>query len=131
MQWIRRTADRSRTGRPRSLLTLVALFALLLQAFEVQTHVHAYGVAPAPVAGASSVAHHQANEPHASLPHPQLLCVVCQALAAAGGAVVPAGGTLTTAVAIAREAAAIVAPDAPRVLAHAWQSRAPPASSLS
>lgn len=127
MLGIRRTADRPRTGRPRPLLTLVALFALLLQAFEVQTHVHAYGAQPAITAAADS-AHAQPSGQHASLQHQQLLCAVCQSLAAAGAAVVPARTTLATGPAIAREAAAIFLPDAPRAPAHAWRSRAPPIS---
>jgi len=127
MVGIRRTADLPRTGRQRPMLTFVALFALLLQAFEVQTHVHAYGAQPA-VAAAADSAHAPPSGQRASLQHRQLLCAVCQSLAATGAAVVPARTTLAMGPAIAREAAAIFLPDAPRALTHVWRSRAPPIS---
>lgn len=127
MQGISRSADRSRTGRRRPLPTLAALFAVLLQAFAVQTHVHVYTpLSAAAFVQASGGDAHAQHGDHASLTHAQTLCAVCQTLAASGAATLPPSANLTTAPAIAREAAAITPPDAPRVLAHSWQSRAPP-----
>lgn len=128
MQRISRTAERSRTGRHRPLVTLAALFAILLQAFAIQTHVHIYTPfsAPALVQAGGEDAH--AHGAHASLAHGQVLCAICQALAASGTAVLPPDANLTETPAIAREAAAIVLPDAPRAQTHSWRSRAPPIS---
>lgn len=129
MKGIRRSAHRSsarRTGA-RTLFTLAALLAVFLQAFAVQTHVHAYGMASASVltqaAGESEAAD---DTDHTSATHHQTACVICQALASSGRALLPDAPVIALVAGLTSEAAAIDIRQAPRVLAHAWQSRAPP-----
>lgn len=125
----RRSAHRSPAGRngARTLFTLAALLAVFLQAFAVQTHVHAYGFASAPVvAQASDNGEASDDTAHASLAHEQTLCVICQALASSGRALVPEVPAIALVASATSQLAAIEIRDAPRAIAHAWQSRAPP-----
>ena len=111
----------------RSAFALTALFAVLLQAFVVQTHIHA-PVAPigagieriaegstAPIASVSAPDEHQA-----------FACVVCQTLASGVSAILtqPVSGLITAEA--TSEAATYTLPRAPPIASHSWQSRAPP-----
>jgi hypothetical protein len=124
----RRSAHRYPAGRngARTLFTLAALLAVFLQAFAVQTHVHAYGFASAPITAQASDNGASDDTAHASLAHEQTLCVVCQALASSGRALVPEAPVIALVASTTSEVAAIEIRDAPRAIAHAWQSRAPP-----
>jgi hypothetical protein len=125
----RRSAHRSRARRKgvRTLFTLAALFAVFLQALAVQTHVHAYGFASAPIAAQVSGGNDALDDSaHASVAHAQTLCVICQALASSGRALVPEAPVIAFVASATSAVAAIEIRDAPRAIAHAWQSRAPP-----
>ncbi len=130
MTGIRRSAHRSRAGHSgaRTLLTLAALLASFLQAFAVQTHVHVYGLAGVPAYTLMANGNDETPDDiaHASVAHEQTLCVVCHALASSGRALAPDAPLLALVAGITSEATAIDIRQAPRVLAHAWQSRAPP-----
>jgi hypothetical protein len=105
--------------------SFAALLAVFLQAFVVQTHVHAYA---APVSASFELpAHavHDSSEHVSADSGHQAVCMICQALATAGTA------TLTSATPIAAvehvtEAAMLALSLAPLVHSHSWQSRAPP-----
>ncbi len=117
------TAARTR----RSAFALAALFAVLLQAFVVQTHIHA-PVAPAGIAIERVAYGSDAPTASVSAPdeHQAFACVICQTLASAGSAILaePVGGLV--AAEAASEAATYTLPRAPPIAAHPWQSRAPP-----
>lgn len=122
--------SRPQTGAPRArryAFALAALFAVLLQAFVVQTHIHA-PVAPigaaiervalgsdAPIAIVSAPDEHQA-----------FACVICQTLASSGSGILsqPISGVVSAEA--TSEAATYILPRAPPIAAHPWQSRAPP-----
>ncbi len=122
-------AGRSREGvtaqrRWRHALALVALLAVFLQAFVVQTHVHT-PVAPLSIAFEQPAAAHD-DAAHVTAPSEhQLICAICQALAASAMAILP--GAAVALVADQTNAIAVVALSlAPRITSYSWQSRAPP-----
>lgn len=108
------------------MFTLAALLAVFLQAFVVEPHVHVAN--PLSAAIAAGTGSHDHAQQHATLPHEQTSCLVCQALAAGGGTL------LTRTVDLVEPSAlAILAPSQPlhvadRTRTHSWQSRAPPIS---
>jgi hypothetical protein len=123
----RRQTGAAATRARRPAFALAALFAVLLQAFVVQTHIHAptapIGVAIERVADGSDT---QAAHVSAVDEHQAFACVVCQALARGASAVLAAtAGGLTAGEAIS-EAATYAIPRAPPIAAHPWRSRAPP-----
>lgn len=101
----------------------VAMLAVFLQAFVVQTHVHAMtqGAAGIEQTQSSGGQHVTAGAEHA------LSCALCHALATHGAAPIPSA---TSVLALERtsEAAILALALAPRVISHAWRSRAPPTS---
>ena len=121
--------SRRQTGAAatRPAFALAALFAVLLQAFVVQTHIHA-PVAPAGIA-VERVAH-GSDAPTASVSapdeHQAFACVICQALASGGSAILAEPVSGLVAAEAASEAATYTLPRAPPIAAHPWQSRAPP-----
>ncbi len=118
----RRSDRRIRAAKGRIATVFAALLAVFLQAFVVQTHVHAIPIAPAGIehsADASGDAHASVGSDH------QRFCAVCQALAAGGAATLPETTSLITADAVGQEAVLAIAL-APRAHTHSWQSRAPP-----
>jgi hypothetical protein len=116
--------------RRRPAFGLAALLAVLLQVFVVQAHVHAPGAGVDAGYELSAVAEHGAAAVHGEATHDdrQIICVLCQTLAAAGSAVLSGG----TAVVADHRAAEQTAPTAIRIVptahTHSWRSRAPPAS---
>jgi hypothetical protein len=101
-----------------------ALLAVFLQAFVVQTHIHAAPVAPIKVGFERSL--DTSGEAHVSIASEhQRFCVVCQTLAAAGAAMLPGAASLIAADTDGAEAVAAIA-RAPRAHTHSWRSRAPP-----
>lgn len=110
----------------RTLFAFAALFAVAIQALVVQTHIHAVA---APAHAAYEQAQH-AGEPHDFASplsaHAQTACVVCMTLATSGAATLADAGTIQGERSATFETATLSLPDAPRVLVHAWQSRAPP-----
>jgi hypothetical protein len=106
---------------------LAALLAIFLQAFAVQTHVHAYASAGASAYG--EVADSQAivaSDEHSTAAAHQPLCAFCQTLANSGRAAIPESTALSAYAGAAYETAALDIRRAPRALTHSWQSRAPP-----
>lgn len=111
--------------RWRPAFALLALVAVFLQAFVVQTHVHAIG-APLSIGFHQQAAAHDGDGARATAKtEHQLICAICQALAASGNAALP-----NAAIALVAErsnAVAVVALAlAPRTISYLWQSRAPP-----
>lgn len=128
MTWMsrsrRQTGAAPRARRPA--FALAALFAVLLQAFVVQTHIHApaapIGVAierSASVSGDAGIHVSAADE------HQAFACVVCQTLAGAGHVLATPVTGLLAAEALT-EAATYTLARAPPAASHSWQSRAPP-----
>lgn len=110
----------------RGSFGLAALFAIALQVFVVQTHVHAFGVAHAAPAFTQSSHEATAHAPDGAAGEAQRICVVCQAQAEAGRMLAPAAAQVVHAAGIAYAQAT---PDIRFVAAapaHSWQSRAPP-----
>ena len=122
----RRQATATRAQR-RPAFALAALFAVLLQAFVVQTHIHApaapIGVAIERVADGADT---QATHVSAADEHQAFACVVCQALARGNSAVLAAAASSLVATEAISEAATYALPRAPPIAAHPWRSRAPP-----
>ena len=112
--------------RGRPAFALAALFAVLVQAFVVQTHIHA-PVAPIGAAiervGDSSRAVASVSAPDE---HQAFACVVCQTLASGARAILAAPISGLIAAEAVAEAATYALPRAPPIAAHPWQSRAPP-----
>ena len=111
----------------RSAFALSALFAVLLQAFVVQTHIHTpvapVGAAIERIADASTAPIAIVSAPDE---HQAFACVVCQTLASGAGAIlIQSVSGLITAEATS-EAATYTLPRAPPIASHSWQSRAPP-----
>ena len=108
----------------RPAFALLAMLAVFLQAFVVQTHVHA-PVAPLSIAFEQPAAAHD-DAAHVTAPSEhQLICAICQALAASAMAILP--GAAVALVADQTNAIAVVALSlAPRITSYSWQSRAPP-----
>jgi hypothetical protein len=125
----RRSADRIFTRRTgvRAAFTLAALLAVFLQAFVVQTHIHTSGLLtqPAYERVADDSASGDGAHATAALDHQQG-CVICQALAANGGAALPDAAFVAATTNAAYETAALEIRRAPRAVTHSWQSRAPP-----
>ena len=116
-------------ARHRSLFALVAMIAVFLQTFIVQTHVDGLNG----LQSVAAIAH--VNGSPAPLAHvetgsrdTQSACPICQAMATAGTTVLTSGQSLLTAHGvIAHEARLPIRLVAVRP-AHTWQSRAPPTS---
>ncbi|HYD72118.1 MAG TPA: hypothetical protein VEF55_03210 [Candidatus Binatia bacterium] len=122
--------SRHQTGAPRArryAFALAALFAVLLQAFVVQTHIHApvapIGAAIERVADGSDALIAIVSAPDE---HQAFACVICQTLASAGSAVLTAPVSGLAASEAISEAATYALPRAPPIAAHPWQSRGPP-----
>jgi len=126
MQGRRRTEleGTRRTSAARGVFTLAALLSVFLQAFIVQTHVHA--LSPITQAAIERSATTMDGHQHAGLPHGPAACVVCQALAANGGATLPETAALHAPQAFAEAAQHGALHVGPRAPTHDWQSRAPP-----
>ena len=107
------------TRARRSVFALAALFAVLLQAFVVQTHIHA---PIAPIGAAIERVADGSNPPIATVSasdeHQAFACVLCQTLASGGSAILaaPISGL------IAAEAVAEAATYALPPLASVWQT---------
>jgi hypothetical protein len=122
-----RSRSRGRLGArvvARAAATLVAALGLLLQAFAVQSHAHAFS---APVVAAAE-AHAVAHADDLGAPHHKNGCVLCQALAHSGHALSPSTAQVVEYASVAYEVAALAIRLAPRSLTHTWRSRAPPIS---
>ncbi|MEZ5959289.1 MAG: hypothetical protein R3C30_02525 [Hyphomonadaceae bacterium] len=107
----------------RKAFTLAALLAVFLQAFVVQTHVHA-PAAPLAFAQQTDITHDADTHVSASSEH-QLICAVCQALAASGAATLP-NAAVAQIIDHTSTLAVVAIALAPRTISYFWQSRAPP-----
>jgi hypothetical protein len=111
--------------RPRIAVLLTALLAAFLQAFVVQTHIHAY----APLSGAAGYEQSaQADDhgQHATAAHDQRICSICATLAASGNGALPDAVTLVAEHTTTHDAAALHIRAPPAAPLPPWQSRAPP-----
>lgn len=122
----RRTQDRKQgRAHARAFAVLVALVALLIQAFVVQIHTHD----AVPYVGAAierPADHNQPGHAHFSEAHDQAGCITCIAFAASGRAILADAVLLSAAHDAVYETAALAIRRAPRALTHSWRSRAPP-----
>ena len=116
------------SGRLHRFATFAALLAILLQAFLIQTHVHAEAVGLS-VERADRAAHGvpsaEVSGAHVGL---EQACVVCQAAASSGRTLLPHRADSSLAdgrVLYSSEIAEISIAVRP---AHSWQSRGPPVS---
>lgn len=112
--------------RRRRAFALVALFAVFLQAFVVQTHVH--GPLGTALPAYEQPAYFQPGQSSAEVSAPddhQIACALCQTLATAGSAMLPSDAAV---VAADKPAGAplIAFSLAPEAHTHSWRSRAPP-----
>jgi Protein of unknown function (DUF2946) len=105
------------------MATLVALLALLLQGFLVQTHVHVFSLAASYEQSAGAT---HSDSAHLDAAHQQASCVICQALANSGRAALPQAPKFVAHLSGTYETAVRAIRNAPRSLTHSWQSRAPP-----
>ena len=107
-------------GRLRFVAALIALLSFTLQAYVVQTHIHAAGVE---ISGFGQVDH---PSPLGNKDNPDD-CPICQAFATFGSLVTPALIILALALSFddASPVVALRTTAGPR-LARNWQSRAPP-----
>jgi hypothetical protein len=115
---------RPRQSGARMAFVFTAMLAVFLQAFAVQTHIHAFAAPSAYEQAATSASPHDGA--HASVADHQTICVICQALAANGSATLTDSAQLAALTASSNETAALAIRLAPRALTHSWQSRAPP-----
>jgi hypothetical protein len=102
---------------------LVALLALLLQGVLVPTHIHA------PFAASAQLSSDAAAGPvlvQAAHERDQVSCIICQGLASARSAVLPAVSAIVARSRTGETAASATILSAPPRRAHFWQSRAPP-----
>lgn len=128
MLGVRRSVGTARLHRKRArgFVLFIALAAMALQAFVVQTHVHAF----APAALQAQVQHGRGvqGEPAKITSHvaadQKTGCIVCQALATGGA--LAANASVVAHASASSLAAAIEIRRGPRALTHSWQSRAPP-----
>jgi hypothetical protein len=108
--------------RRHPAFALLALLAVFLQAFVVQTHFHTL----APVSGGYEQRVDAGHEQHVSATDEhRVSCALCQTLASAGSATLPSEG-FTLVAERASQAAIVALATAPRVHTHSWRSRAPP-----
>jgi hypothetical protein len=127
MDWFGRSRRRREFGANRHpAFALIALVAVFLQAFVVQTHVHAPGTV--------AVVGHElnvANGSDDSVPHvsasnsDQVAAILCQVLAGASAVTLPVP-TVAAEAGRTTNAAIIALALAPRLHTHSWRSRAPP-----
>jgi len=113
----------------RAFARFAALFAILVQTFVVQTHVHTAGEAGGSNAQLVQWASHGAAHASPSVAAPGAQhddCVLCQTLAMSGASVLAAASSVSLShdVSISLPLAALELVAAPP--AHSWQSRAPP-----
>lgn len=109
------------------MAVFAALLAVFLQAFAIQTHVHAFGVAgPSAYAQAAGEAALSSDAVHVTAADHQTICAVCEAFANSGRAALPEAPVIAAQTNAAYETAALEIRRVPRALTHSWQSRAPP-----
>lgn len=123
MIWGRQHRHPAAKSGARTLFTFAALLALALQAFIVQTHVHAFG---GPAAGIERAQADSADAVQVSTGHAQTACVICLTLTATGRAALSGAAALSAEHRATYETATLIIRHAPLALAHSWQSRAPP-----
>lgn len=115
-----------RAGQPpaRAAMLFAALVAVFLQAFVVQTHVHAF--APMGAGYEQSATHAVGDDAHVTSAGHAFSCAICDVLATAGHTTLPEATTVAVKIGHTNESAALAIRRAPRALTHSWQSRAPP-----
>jgi|GEM_PF-2240415 len=104
---------------------LAALLALFLQAFLVQTHVHAFALGtPAIERSQDDPAH--ADDGHVASTQHAAACVFCEALRSSGRSVLAPAIVIAGERQVIVETAVLAFPSTPHAISHAWRSRAPP-----
>lgn len=124
----RRFAFASRPGGFAAFARTLAVLALAVQCLVVQTHVHAFAAQQAIQGAAITQSVVVATRDHTAAGHSATgACFICQAAATTRtGLDAPTAALPLIERAAAPIALQTVAQRAPRVPAHAWQSRAPP-----
>lgn len=120
----RRSDRRVRAAKGRIATVFAALLAVFLQAFVVQTHIHA----PLDSVGlriARAASDYDATTRVSLATDQQRFCPVCEAMAVAGAATLPTSASVL-AMDAAGERAILALSQAPRPHTHSWRSRAPP-----
>ena len=114
-------------ARHQSLFALVAMIAVFLQTFVVQTHVDGL------IGLQSAAAIERVNGSPAPIAHietgshdAQAACPICQAMATTGTTLLASGPALVSALGLIAHETRIALPHISVRPAHAWQSRAPP-----
>lgn len=122
----RQNATRRTGRRAKSLAPLLAaLLAVFLQAFVVQTHVHAFALgAPAIERSQNDTSH--AEGVHVVSAHHAAACVFCEALRSSARTILPPVVEIVGERQVLVEAYARALPATPQTVSHAWRSRAPP-----
>jgi len=123
---MRRSRQTTPAPRAATVVRLVALLAIFLQAFLVQTHVHPVGAAAASAYEQSARAEAHDDGAIASADDHQMSCAICEAYAANGRAALPRDPTLVAFDALTFETAAVAFAQAFPSPVHSWRSRAPP-----
>jgi len=116
-------------ARHQSLFALLAVIAVFLQTFVVQTHVDGLS------GFQSSAAIERLYGPSAPLAHvgpatgdTQTACPICEAMATAGTTLLASAPALVSALGVIAHEARFFIPHVSVRPAHAWQSRAPPSA---
>lgn len=104
---------------------LTALLAVVLQAFVVQTHVHVSGVTYSVSYSQQASGSHDLSIDASAAGDHQVACVICQAMATAGTAMLPSAAIIAATVSTNADTILALA-RAPRAHTHSWRSRAPP-----
>jgi hypothetical protein len=126
MDWFGRSRRREGESARRPAFALIALLAVFLQAFVVQTHVHAPGTVAFIGHELNAATVSDDSAPFvAAIDGDQAVGVLCQVPAAAGATTVPSP-TVTFATECPADAAIIALSLAPQLHTHSWRSRAPP-----
>jgi len=115
-------------GRYQRLFALVAIIAVLLQTFVVQTHIDdLVGLNPAAVEHANGAS---PAGPHVAIGsrEPQTPCLICQTMATTGTTLLASDPALITALGLIVHEARLPIRHISVRPTHAWQSRAPPIS---
>lgn len=121
----KRRSALNHAGRgPRFAVVLAAMLAVFLQAFVVQTHVHA--LAPFGAAAVHEQSGQTSDITHVTVAHDQIACAICVLASTSSRATLPDAVSLVAEHSASYELAPIQIRAPPSAPAHDWQSRAPP-----
>ncbi len=105
-------------------MLFAALLAVFLQAFVVQTHVHASGLLT--VAAHEQVLGDVDGGVHVTNPNDHAKAAICDIIISACHTTLAIAAPVSARADAVSQAALVAIRRAPRALTHSWQSRAPP-----